>query len=719
MAAVNRNMFDASVSADPPHARGATVMILPLNLIAQIISHLDNPADLARVCRTCRVLNYMALPQLYRNLTLTSYDKIRYRDEQPEGWGGSSPFSMGLNAVVTRPHAELVRSMTLRGEWRELELQEHARVGRVPDSSMMLNIAVRAAIDRMAELESFSWEMNTKLLETVYQGLAQRPKLTSLTIRFPSSRHPRPTTVIPPMPHLRSLKVTDIDPLCYPDDLSTLLLRSRKLEELKMHWSPRMREAQEPSVMLHDYFRKCIAAKSPLKVKRLALQNLYALHTEEFRTAFDQNAVEEITVLNSPGVDIHTNSFVDNSWTSRPPDENFRIKSLRHDHISRNDCEFLAKCSGLERLYFVNAIRGPSDYINTPRPSAGSASAMTPPTLENAPSSLNGATGTAAGSTDSPHPQSPPNPQHLVRHLYLNNVTTYHGSTLRHLLLSSRWPLSSNAIARVVRSCPNLSQLAFAPESSSLDVLAILIPFLQNLLALRLLIPTDAPPRSTAGGLPGHAPSNGSSNSKRSAPFQTLADIVELDDAAHIEMMSSVFTDQETNGKLKVIGIGWKAFELGGFYTVPAASVQDVSGLYPASVSGAASLGQQRIIPVDSPCQPGISPTSATRPDREAVTVPSTATPFPDSPVTRSANSTVPSPKSSLGKHPRSADSLSLLPDQKRPSVHDSAISCGNPISSSVIGPDGQKLIWRRRVRRVGWEVLRHWEIWSLDVQEM
>lgn len=39
MAAVNRNMFDASVSADPPHARGATVMILPLNLIAQIISH--------------------------------------------------------------------------------------------------------------------------------------------------------------------------------------------------------------------------------------------------------------------------------------------------------------------------------------------------------------------------------------------------------------------------------------------------------------------------------------------------------------------------------------------------------------------------------------------------------------------------------------------------------------------------------------------------------
>lgn len=99
----------------------------------------------------------MAVPQLYKNLTLTSYDRIRYRDEHPEGWGSASPFSMGLNAVITRPHAALVRSMTLRGEWREHDLEEHARVGRVPDSSMMLNIAVRAAVDRMKGLESFRY----------------------------------------------------------------------------------------------------------------------------------------------------------------------------------------------------------------------------------------------------------------------------------------------------------------------------------------------------------------------------------------------------------------------------------------------------------------------------------------------------------------------------------------------------------------------------------
>jgi hypothetical protein len=113
--------------------------------------------DLARVCRTCRIFNYMTIPQLYRNPVLTSYDRIRYRDSHPEGWGCASPFSMGLSALVTRSHASLVESLTLRGEWREPELEECSRVGRVPDSAMMLNLSVRAAIDRTKELRSFRY----------------------------------------------------------------------------------------------------------------------------------------------------------------------------------------------------------------------------------------------------------------------------------------------------------------------------------------------------------------------------------------------------------------------------------------------------------------------------------------------------------------------------------------------------------------------------------
>lgn len=69
----------------------------------------------------------------------------------------------------------------------------------------------------------------------VYHGLAARPSSTSLTMKFPDLCIAKPYTVIPPMPTLRGLNVSNIDPLCYPDDISLLLLHSRKLEDLKLH----------------------------------------------------------------------------------------------------------------------------------------------------------------------------------------------------------------------------------------------------------------------------------------------------------------------------------------------------------------------------------------------------------------------------------------------------------------------------------------------------
>lgn len=43
MAAVNQNMFDASIAADRPG--GASLMLLPLNLIAQIVSNVSAPVS--------------------------------------------------------------------------------------------------------------------------------------------------------------------------------------------------------------------------------------------------------------------------------------------------------------------------------------------------------------------------------------------------------------------------------------------------------------------------------------------------------------------------------------------------------------------------------------------------------------------------------------------------------------------------------------------------
>ncbi len=98
----------------------------------------------------------MTLPQLYTHVTLNSYTHIRYdSDGRPEGCGSASPLSMGLNGLISRNVAGLVRSFKIRGEWKEYDLEEFAKVGRVPDNSMMMNMVVRAAVEKMEKLESF------------------------------------------------------------------------------------------------------------------------------------------------------------------------------------------------------------------------------------------------------------------------------------------------------------------------------------------------------------------------------------------------------------------------------------------------------------------------------------------------------------------------------------------------------------------------------------
>ncbi|PGH27652.1 hypothetical protein AJ80_00665 [Polytolypa hystricis UAMH7299] len=594
-------MFSAAVHyGQYPNQQDHSLMALPLNLIALIVSHLDDVSDLARLCRTCRVLNYMTLPQLYKTFTLTSYDKIRYRDDRPEGCGSASPFSMALNAVVTRNVGALVNSMTLRGEWRESELEEHARVGRVPDSSMMLNIAVRAAVDRMNALESFSWELNTKMLETVYLGLSQLPKLTSLSVRFPSSRHPRPTTMIPPMPHLRVLKIKDIDPLCYPDDISTLLHRSRKLRDLRLHWSPRMRDEQEATVKLHDYFRKCIAAKSPLALRKVSLYNFYALHSEEFKGAVDPLAMEEVTILMTPSSgardDSSVISFVDSSWPMPSDGQMANVKSFRHDRADRRFGDFLNSFQRLEKLYYVNHARDPGSNVNDQRYVPLCSSTAYTPSDSDGPGPPAGSWAISSNGYPIYSANSPTNPlltsQAAIRDGYLQSVMTVQGPRMRHLLLPSHWPLSAPTIARLVRSCPNLEQLALATDLTSFDTVGILIPFLRKLAALRILVPTVLPqsaPNSrhdTPGALlasnlsnmPNQfSMSNGTtattttsgSNATQDAA-RVLAALINVDDRIHIETLAICLADKEIHSSLKVLGMGWKAWELGDFYSVRA-----------------------------------------------------------------------------------------------------------------------------------------------------
>lgn len=67
----------------------------------------------------------------------------------------ASPFSMGLSGLVLRNVSGYVQDLEVCGEWKEHELQEHARVGRVPDESMMMNTLVRVAVEKMTVLDRF------------------------------------------------------------------------------------------------------------------------------------------------------------------------------------------------------------------------------------------------------------------------------------------------------------------------------------------------------------------------------------------------------------------------------------------------------------------------------------------------------------------------------------------------------------------------------------
>lgn len=104
--------------------------------------------------RTSKLLYYMTLPRLWEHVTLRSYSEIRYKDGLPAGFGNGSPFAKGLEALVSSNVATYVKTLRLVGEWREVDVEEFSK-GRVPDNTMLLNVAIRAALEKCEKLESF------------------------------------------------------------------------------------------------------------------------------------------------------------------------------------------------------------------------------------------------------------------------------------------------------------------------------------------------------------------------------------------------------------------------------------------------------------------------------------------------------------------------------------------------------------------------------------
>ena len=318
------------------------------------------------------------------------------------------------------------------------------------------------------------------MLPAIWQGLAQRNSLTKLTVKFPSSRHPRPLTLVSPMPNLEFLKITDIDPLCYPDDISLLLLGSKKLRHLKLHWSPRMREERELSTHISAYIGKCSAARYSIPLRTIAIHNLYVYHDFSDWAGFDHSLIEEATDLNSThGLgDDPSDAFVDrHHWRKKDGTPPSRLKMLRIDKVSHEQCSFLETFTGLEKLYFVgpqpllgHKVKGTTPNSGTPLPNS--------PASSQSSSSLH--------NTDSFNVMA-------LKDDYIKVITKNHGRTLKHLLLLPQWRLTDDDLALIVRQCPNLEQLGIRGDYPSFQHLRLLVPFLSNLTAIRILSSPDDP----------------------------------------------------------------------------------------------------------------------------------------------------------------------------------------------------------------------------------
>jgi hypothetical protein len=278
------------------------------------------------------------------------------------------------------------------------------------------------------------------------------------------------------MPNLKTLVVYDMDPLCYPDDISLLLLSAKKLENLKLHWNPRMRDAGEESVNLMSLFGRCIAAKFSLPVKRLSIHNLYTRFIGDgFEYITDVNSQEEITILNSMGSSDPMTVFLDDAWrlsNTRPVP--LHLKMFRTEQVDKDQAVMLSKFTGLERLYLISR-RG--------RGASKSSSSVATPTTPSVASPImsNGTTG-ASGTPKVTEIQC-----RSIGSEYLAVIQSHHG-TMRHLLLSDHWLISDDALYKLCQSCPNLEQLGFRCNITPLQSLRQIVSLVPKLWAVRMLV---------------------------------------------------------------------------------------------------------------------------------------------------------------------------------------------------------------------------------------
>ncbi len=238
-----------------------------------------------------------------------------------------------------------------------------------------------------------------------------------------------------------------------------------------------MREERELSTHESAYFGKCASARYSMTLRTIAVQNLYTYHDTSGCDIFEHSCLEEVTFLNSTGGlgDDPGTAFVDqNNWRKSEDNPPSSLKMLRIDKVSRQQCSFLENIKGLEKLYLIGR-----QHPQAPRVKGTTPISETP--MPNSP---------ASSHSSSPLSRTDNNIMDL-KDGYIEAITKNHGRTLKHLLLLPQWRLTDDDIALIVRQCPNLEQLGIGAEFSNFEPLRLLVPFLRNLTAIRILSSPD------------------------------------------------------------------------------------------------------------------------------------------------------------------------------------------------------------------------------------
>lgn len=238
-----------------------------------------------------------------------------------------------------------------------------------------------------------------------------------------------------------------------------------------------MREQGEPSVHLSHFFRKIIAQGRELKVKRIGMYNLFAY--PEDTDMIEMEGIEEVTMLNTIGSEDDptlSTGFVDHEWKKAHKHEEPSPKSVRVNEFNRHMAQYIAKADGLEKLYLINH-RSINGHSANNTPSATRALSSPSQASGSADSNESGSWTPSATTTAT------------IRDMYLEGICNVAGPTLQHLILPARWPLSVQSFARLVRSCPNLTQLSIALDNTEMKVMRMLVPFLKKLKAIRVQSP--------------------------------------------------------------------------------------------------------------------------------------------------------------------------------------------------------------------------------------